>query len=83
MKEATTQLKKLCREQRLKNFRRNAQILTELKNKKRKRKTLGKFKMPPLSVLGVIKKYGRSDIKDAPELRYTGAFYKIRVIHWI
>lgn len=39
----TEQLKKLCAEQRLKNWKRNAQVLTILKYGKRKKKTTGKY----------------------------------------
>lgn len=41
--EATLQLQSLYKEQRLKDFKRNALVLTDLKNGKRKKKTLGKY----------------------------------------
>lgn len=43
MIEATNRLKEMCKEQRLKNFERNAEILTVLKYGKRKKKMSGKF----------------------------------------
>lgn len=41
--EATSQLQKLFKEQRQKDFKRNALVLIELKTGKRKKKTLGKY----------------------------------------
>lgn len=43
MIKATSRMKEMCREQRLKNFKRNAEILTELKYGKRKKKVPGKY----------------------------------------
>lgn len=40
--DATNRIKQMCTEQRLKDFKRNAEILTALKNGKRKRKVSGK-----------------------------------------
>lgn len=43
MIKATSRMKEMCKEQRLKNFKRNAEILTELKYGKRKKKVPGKY----------------------------------------
>lgn len=95
---ATKQLKKMCIEQRLKNFKRNAQILTVLKYGKRKKKILGKFHRmqcklcyfhPPIWGMKVIK-----TTEDAPEswvnmIRYfeqntcNPTGYKYREMHII
>lgn len=40
--KATNRIKQMCTEQRLKNFKRNAEILTALKYGKRKKKVSGK-----------------------------------------
>lgn len=61
MIDATSRIQQMCKEQRLKDFQRNAKILTELKYGKRKKKVSGKFYGINVPCMFVISRFSPSE----------------------